>query len=78
MNGEYQTKDDKLNPYKNLEESLKESFINITFEQIPRENNRVANTMEMIGSLLNIPHNIPKHEFLVEQLLLNIFELPKS
>lgn len=31
LNGEYQTKDNKLTAYKKLVETLKESFIEITF-----------------------------------------------
>lgn len=78
MNGEYQTKDDKLTPYKKLVESLKESFIDITFEQIPKENNKAKDTMAMIGSLLDIPSNVPKHELLIEQLLMPAVEVPES
>ena len=66
VNDEYQTKDDKLTPSKKLVESLKESFIEITCEQIPRAKNRAVDTMVIIGSLFDIPCNVPKHEFLVE------------
>lgn len=33
--------------------------------------------METIGSLLDIPRNIPKQEFLVEQLLIPTFGVPE-
>lgn len=78
VNDEYQTKDDKLTHYKKLAEDLKEYFLDISFEQIPRVNNRAANTMATIGSLLDIQKNIAKHEFLVEQLLIPSFEVPES
>jgi hypothetical protein len=78
VNDEYQTKDDKLTHYKKLVEDLKEYFLDISFDQIPRVNNRAADTMATIVFLLDIPKNIAKHEFLVEQLLVPSFEVPKS
>lgn len=78
VNDEYQTKDDKLTPYKKLVESLKESFIEITFEQIPRANNKAADTMATIRSLLDILRNVPNHEFLVEKLPMPVFEVSES
>ena len=78
MNNEYYTKDDKLTPYKKLVENLKESFIDITFEQIQRTNNRVADAMATIASLLDIPNNVPKFEFLVKQLLVLAYDIPDS
>ena len=77
VNNEYQNKDDKLTPYKKLVETLKKSFIDITFEHIPRTNNRAADAMATIGSLIDIPHNVPKYKFLIEQLLVPTFEVPK-
>lgn len=55
VNDEYQNKDDKITSYKNLVEDLKEFFIDITFQQILRVNNRVTNAMSTIKSLLDIP-----------------------
>lgn len=37
VTNEYQTKDDKLMPYKRMVDSYKESFTTITFEQVPRD-----------------------------------------
>jgi hypothetical protein len=54
---------------------FKQYFIVVTFEQIPMENNRVVNVMETIGSLLDIPQNILKYEFLVEQLFILAFKI---
>jgi hypothetical protein len=41
-------------------------------------NSIVADAMVTIGSLLDITNNILKHEFLVEQLLVPSFKVPKS
>lgn len=68
--------DDKFTYYKKLVEDLKEDFLSISFEQVPRMNNRAKNAMAMIGSLLDIPKNILKHEFLVEQFIIASFEVP--
>jgi ribonuclease HI len=38
----YQTKDDKLFPYKHIVDALKAGFVHITFKKIPREKNRVG------------------------------------
>ena len=48
----YQTKDEKLLPYKHVVDTLKEFFVDITFEQISRDKNRVADAMVTLGSLL--------------------------
>lgn len=63
VSDDYQTKDDKLTPYKKMVENLKDLFIDINFEQIPRMNNRVANVMATIGSFLDMPHNVLQCEF---------------
>lgn len=47
-------------------DSFKQYFTGVTFEKIPRENNKATDAMEIIGSLLDIPQNILKYEFLVE------------
>lgn len=78
INDNYQTKDNKLTPYKKMVESLKDLFINITFEKIPHMNNRVAYVMETIRSLLDMLNNILKCEFLVEQLLIPTFKILES
>ena len=65
---EYQTKDDKLLPYKDLVDKLKEHFTQIEFIQVPRLQNKAANAMATIGSLLEIPREAMQYEFLVDQL----------
>lgn len=55
INNDYQTKDDKLLPDKRMVDDFKHYFVHITFEQIPSLDNRVANAMATIISLLQIP-----------------------
>lgn len=52
INNDYQTKDDKLLPYKQMVDDFKQYFVHITFEQIPRLNNKAADAMAAIASLL--------------------------
>lgn len=59
-------KDDKLLPYKELVDKLKEHFFTIQFTQVPRIQNKAANAMATINSLLEIPHDATQYEFLVE------------
>ncbi|KAH9296526.1 hypothetical protein KI387_040114, partial [Taxus chinensis] len=55
VNDEYKVKDEKIIPYKKLVETLKEYFVCITFEQIPRAQNRFVDVMATVGSMLRIP-----------------------
>lgn len=71
-------KDNKLMPYKRMVDRFKQYFVIITFEHVPKINNRAVDAMEIIGSLLDIPQNIRKYEFLVEQLLIPTFDILKS
>lgn len=50
----------------------------ITFEQIPREKNRVADAMATLASLLQKPDQNKKYEFLVEELVKLAFNLPEA
>ena len=54
---EYQTKDDKLLPYKELVDKLAQHFTKIQFNQVPRVQNKAADAMATIGSLLEIPQD---------------------
>lgn len=76
INDDYNTKDDKLIPYKKLVEDYKEHFSKITFEQIPRIQNKGVDAMVTIGSLLNMPANETQFEFNIEQLMLPGYETP--
>ncbi|KAH9314996.1 hypothetical protein KI387_023623, partial [Taxus chinensis] len=66
VNDEYKVKDEKLIPYKKLVETLKEYFVRITFEQIPRAQNRSADAMATVGSMLCIPPGNNDMPFFVE------------
>ena len=50
----YQTKDEKLLPYKHMVDTLKVCFVHITFEKKFREKNRVADAMATLASLLQL------------------------
>ena len=66
---EYQTKDEKLLPYKEQVDQLTQHFTRLQFTQVPRIQNKAENAMATIGSLLEIPQATTQYEFLVEQLL---------
>ena len=68
VNDIYQTKDEKLLPYKRMVDDLKKYFAHITFQQVPRANNKVADVMATLASLLQMPENDLRHEFLVDML----------
>lgn len=52
VNEQYQTKDDKLVPYKKMVDSLRRYFTFVTFQQIPRAENKAADAMATLASLL--------------------------
>lgn len=52
VNNDYQTKDNKMMPYKCMVDDFNKYFMDIKFEQIPRLDNKVADAMETITSLL--------------------------
>lgn len=68
INDEYQIKDDKLIPYKRMVDDFKQYFVHITFDQIPRLDNKAADAMSTIASLLQILEQQSHYEFLVEKL----------
>ena len=54
VNNDYQTKDDKLIPYKKLIDSLRNYFTFVTFQQIPRAENKVVDAMDTLASILQL------------------------
>jgi len=52
--------------------------MHITFEQVPRTNNRSADAMATIGSLLEMSKDSSHCPFLVEQLLNPAYDTPES
>lgn len=55
-------------------DDLQSNFQNTIFDQVPRAQNRAADAMATIRSLLNIRSDSLGYEFLVEQLLQPAFE----
>lgn len=47
-------------------EEFKQYFSHITFEKIPRQQNKAVDVMAIVGSLLDMPNNEPQFEFMVE------------
>lgn len=65
-------------PYKQMENFLKSKFVNIRFHQLPRIHNKQADAMATITSMIDIPQNMERCEFLIEQLLILTFEVSQS
>lgn len=57
-------------------EDCKQYFNNITFEQIPIMQNKAANAMAIVGSLLYMPNNEIQFKFIVEQFMVPVYEIP--
>jgi hypothetical protein len=68
INDDYQKKDDKLLPYKNMVDSFKKYFVTIKFSQISRIDNKAVDTMATITSMLQLSDDQRQYEFLVERL----------
>ena len=51
----YQTKDEKLFPYKHMVDTLKACFVHINFEKITRDKNKAIDAMATLASLLQLP-----------------------
>lgn len=64
--------------YKCMVDDFKKYFVHITFEYIPRLDNRVADVMATNASLLQIPDRQNYYEFLVEQLFSLAYDNSKS
>ena len=57
---------------------LKSKFVTISFHQLPRIHNKQVDAMATITSMIDMPQNVERYKFLVEQLLIPTFELPQS
>ena len=68
VNNEYQTKDDKLIPYKKFIDTLRNYFTFMTFQQIHRAKNKDVNGMDTLASILQLQEHELQFEFLVEEL----------
>lgn len=78
VNNDYQTKDDTLILCKRLVDDLRKYFIEIKFEQIPRSENKAADAMATIASLLQMPEMQDRYRFIVEQVSNPAYTNPKS
>lgn len=78
VNNDYQTKDEKLMPYKCIVDDFKKYFVSIHFEQVPLLKNKAVDAMATIASLLEIPEKHERYKFLVEQLYTPAYEDPQS
>lgn len=78
INDDYQTKDEKLMPYKKMVDDIKKYFVEITFQQIPRNDNKAADAMATLASLLQTQENQQRYEFLVEDLFYPTHNCPDS
>ena len=78
VNDVYQTKDEKLIPYKRMVDDLKKYFISITFEQIPRMENKVADAVATLSTLLQQLEHELCYEFLVEALSYPAYDSPET
>jgi len=59
-------------------DDFKEYFVNISFEQIRHIKNKAADAMVTTASLLEIPENESRYEFLVETVMQPAYDLPET
>ena len=78
VNNDYQTKDDKLIPYKRLIDALRNYFIRVTFQQIPRVENKAIDAMATLASILQLQEHESCFEFLVEELCQLAYDSPDN
>ena len=78
VNDVYQTKDDKLVPYKRMVDDLCKYFVQASFHQVPRVDNKAVDTMATLASLLQMPENDFRLKFLVETLHYPAYNSPDS
>eukprot|EP01018_Ginkgo_biloba_P005988 Gb_40582 [translate_table: standard] len=59
-------------------DNFKQHFAQIQFEQGTQVHNKSADAMATIGSLLEMQQNTRQCQFLVEQLMIPAYDVPKS
>lgn len=74
----YQTKDDKLVPYKQMIDDLCKYFVQVSFQQVPRVDKKATDTMATLASMLKMLENDFQHELLVETLLYPTYDSLES
>ncbi|XP_043699974.1 uncharacterized protein LOC122650642 [Telopea speciosissima] len=65
--GKWKTKNEKLKPYQEHLEDLVKSFDEITFEYLPRDNNRFADALATLASMVECTPNTQVRPFLVDR-----------
>ncbi|XP_043725653.1 uncharacterized protein LOC122672224 [Telopea speciosissima] len=65
--GKWKTKDEKLKPYQEHLENLIKSFNEITFEYLPRDNNRFTDALATLASMVECTPDTQVHPFLVDR-----------
>ena len=65
-------------PYKKLVDALWNYFTFVTFQQIPRVENKAANAMTTLASILQLQENESCYEFRVNELCNLAYESSKN
>ena len=52
VNDVYQTKDEKLVPYKRMVDDLRKYFVRVSLQQVPQADNKAVDAMATLASLL--------------------------
>lgn len=69
VTGIYQAKQDKLSQYKDLAVSLLQNFDSYTMEPVPRKNNRHADAMACVASLVSLEDPVVDLKFVIHNLI---------
>lgn len=75
VNDHYNTIDGKLMSYKRMVDEFNKYFNNIFYQQIPRVNNKAADVVATIGSIIYMLSNVTQFELLVGQLMVLTYEI---
>ena len=65
-------------PYKRMVDDLRKYFVRVSLQQVPRVDNKAADAMATLASLLQLPENDFRHEFLVDMLHYPAYNSPDS
>lgn len=78
INDTYQTRDEKMMPYKIMVNDLKKYFTFVSIQQIPKSANRAADAMATLASIPELEESNFHFEFLVEELHYPAYDSPES
>ena len=65
LKGGYRTKNDKMTQYRDLALDVISQFSSFMIQILPRKDNRWANTMASIASLVSFENNIDNFQFTI-------------